>query len=154
MDDLISREALAPNWHPRRMTIDLLSPEEKAIRDALILVEKLPWSRKLTRVSTMLVHAQDLLADCIEWINTDSDLSWRYDPHPKSSLDSIPSVNNWISVEEKLPEYWVEVLWYDWTYQEIVELWKHDDWDYFVDCTENMEKKVTHWQPLPNLPTK
>ena len=66
------------NWYPRRSINEKLYPEEKAIRDALILVEKLPGSRKLTKVSTMLVNAQNLLADCLEWIDTDSETSSMY----------------------------------------------------------------------------
>lgn len=60
-------------------------------------------------------------------------------------------LNGWISVKDRLPEDYKDVLAYDSEHKEIVialydseyEEWDYGDW---------YEGAITHWQPLPELP--
>lgn len=61
------------------------------------------------------------------------------------------SLGGWISVKDRLPEDYKEVLAYDSEHKEIViafydseyEEWTYDDW---------YDGEITHWQSLPELP--
>ena len=77
----------------------------------------------------------------------------------KYKRQSLPDTDEWISVEEGLPDdsYW-NVLWY---VRELNDLWM----SYFIDVIHyNMHLKmwmkdfieynVTHWMPLPNIPNE
>lgn len=59
-------------------------------------------------------------------------------------------LNGWISVKDRLPEDYKEVVVYDSEYKEIViafydsefEEWTYDNW---------FDGEITYWQPLPEL---
>ena len=53
-------------WISRRCYIDKLTPTELKIREAFIAVEWLWASVELTKISTMLSEANNLLADYLE----------------------------------------------------------------------------------------
>lgn len=54
------------NEIPRRNRLDLNTPAEKAIHDAIQEVEKVGADPKLTDVVIMLVKAKDLLSDYVD----------------------------------------------------------------------------------------
>lgn len=54
------------NEIPRRSRLDLNTPAEKAIYDAMQEVEKLPADVKLTEVVTLLAKAKDLVSDFVD----------------------------------------------------------------------------------------
>lgn len=54
------------NEIPRRSRIDLNTPAEKAIYDAMQEVEKLPADVKLTEAVTLLAKAKDLVSDFVD----------------------------------------------------------------------------------------
>ena len=59
--------------------------------------------------------------------------------------------NNWISVKDKLPKTYTEVLaWVNNKEYPIIATWDGTNWsDNIVDYT-NWD--ITHWQPLPEPP--
>jgi hypothetical protein len=63
---LCFKEVARVDGVPRRARIDLLTPAETAIRNALIQVEKVGADVKLTDAVILLTKAQDLVADYIE----------------------------------------------------------------------------------------
>lgn len=70
-----------------------------------------------------------------------------------------PVLGEWISVDDRLPDYDEYVLWYRSDGYVFVEgLDKDEDWDTFNDFSglswlgDNIE--ITHWQPLPEPPKK
>lgn len=111
-----------------------------------------------------LIDADDLLA------------YWEENPPTRENLEQViddvnfwPTVNQWISVKDRLPELDQEVLVYavgkvdgfighhvyalcNRFVQRIFlsapghEMWS-SPWDYF-----HMDYKITHWMPLPELP--
>lgn len=54
------------NEIPRRNRLDLNTPAEKAIHDAIQKVEKVGADPKLTDVVVMLAKAKDLLSDYVD----------------------------------------------------------------------------------------
>ena len=54
------------NKVPRRMRIDLLTPVEKAIYDAMQEVEKLPADIRLTDAVNLLSQAKDKVSDYVD----------------------------------------------------------------------------------------
>lgn len=54
------------NEIPRRSRLDLNTPAEKAIYDAMQEVEKLPADVKLTEAVTLLAKAKDLVSDFVD----------------------------------------------------------------------------------------
>ena len=54
------------NGFPRRRRIDLLTPAEKAIRDALVAVEEVGADPLLTEAVILLGQAQEKVADFVE----------------------------------------------------------------------------------------
>ena len=54
---------------PRRNRIDLFTPAEKAIYDALLEVEKMPADTRLTESTILLNKAREKVADFIDNIN-------------------------------------------------------------------------------------
>jgi len=54
------------NTIPRRARLDLNTPAEKAIYDAMQEVEKMPADEKLTEAVILLGKARDLIADFID----------------------------------------------------------------------------------------
>ena len=54
------------NEIPRRSRIDLNTPAEKAIYDAMQEVEKLPADVKLTEAVALLAKAKDLVSDFVD----------------------------------------------------------------------------------------
>lgn len=54
------------NEIPRRNRLDLNTPAEKAIYDAMQEVEKLPADVKLTEAITLLAKAKDLVSDFVD----------------------------------------------------------------------------------------
>ena len=60
---------------PRRNRLDLNTPAEKAIYDAMQEVERAGADVKLTKVVTLLSKAKDTLADYIDKVETESRLS-------------------------------------------------------------------------------
>lgn len=73
--------------------------------------------------------------------------------HLDGKINELKEKYKWISVNDKLPEKWVDILaWYD---DEIITAQLTDDnkWcnksiTYFIHSDD-----VTHWQPLPEPPT-
>ncbi len=63
----------------RRSRIDLMTPEELAIRNAIIAIEELGADIRLTQSVTLLSAAQTRLADYIDRIN-----GWDTFPHQVS----------------------------------------------------------------------
>lgn len=57
------------NTIPRRNRIDLNTPAELAIRNAIHEVEKLPADERLTKVVINLIEAKKLVADYIDEMN-------------------------------------------------------------------------------------
>ena len=67
-------------------------------------------------------------------------------------------MNNWISVEDELPDYYNLVMiyvGYDVTFGWLVKNNWHN-WRYFSDSEVDMiwSNDVTHWQPLPEPPSE
>lgn len=65
--------------------------------------------------------------------------------------EKASSSSGWISVKDRLPEDYKEVLAYDSEHKEIViALYdsEYEEWDYGAWY----EGAITHWQPLPELP--
>lgn len=54
------------NEIPRRNRLDLNTPAEKAIYDAMREVEKLPADVKLTEAVMLLAKAKDLVSDFVD----------------------------------------------------------------------------------------
>ena len=54
------------NEFQRRSRLDLNTPAEKAIYDAMQEVEKLPADVKLTEAVTLLAKAKDLVSDFVD----------------------------------------------------------------------------------------
>ena len=54
------------NKAPRRFNLQLLTPAERAIHDAVIEVEKLPADARRTRAVMLLVDAKNLIGDVVE----------------------------------------------------------------------------------------
>jgi len=54
------------NTIPRRARLDLNTPAEKAIYDAMQEVEKMPADEKLTEAVILLGKARDLVADFVD----------------------------------------------------------------------------------------
>jgi len=54
------------NEIPRRNRVDLFTPAEKAIYDALHEVEKMEADVRLTEASDLLIKAQKLVADVVD----------------------------------------------------------------------------------------
>lgn len=54
------------NTFPRRCNVDKLTPTELKIREAITAVEAVWASVELTKISTMLSDANNLLADYLE----------------------------------------------------------------------------------------
>lgn len=73
-----------------------------------------------------------------------------YEPEDLKEAKST-RLNGWISVKDRLPEEYKEVLAYDSEHKEIViafydsesEEWTYGNW---------YDGEITHWQPLPELP--
>lgn len=59
--------------------------------------------------------------------------------------------SNWISVKDRLPEDYVEVLAYNSRKNEVV-ISTHDSTSEEWDCELMYDAKITYWQPLPKLP--
>jgi len=69
--------------------------------------------------------------------------------------DHLPQYYGWISVKDRLPEVWQDVLVLDrWTFHYDSYLKSNGMW--FINNTfyteEAYASNVTHWQPLPNQP--
>lgn len=81
-----------------------------------------------------------------------------YEPEDLKGSKSTPlnwsistSLSGWISVKDRLPEEYKEVLAYDSGHEEIVITFyngKFNRWDY----GDLYVGEITHWQPLPELP--
>ena len=84
-------------------------------------------------------------------------------------MPTLTPPNEWVSVEEKLPEtgdrYIVLIKqkypWEkEWEFNVDVACYTFDDgyidncWDTFVDWLEGQETHVTHWMPLPAPPNR
>jgi hypothetical protein len=54
---------------PRKFCLDKLTPAEKAIYDAGLLIEAMPADVRLTNAQMKLQEARDLVADYIDNIN-------------------------------------------------------------------------------------
>lgn len=67
------------NEIPRRSRIDLMTPAELAIRNALMAVEDVGADIRLTQAVTLLSAAQTRLADFIDGVN-----GWDTFPHQVS----------------------------------------------------------------------
>ena len=74
-----------------------------------------------------------------------------YEPMEDLKGSKLTCLNGWISVKDRLPEDYKDVLAYDSEYKEIViafydsesEEWTYDYW---------YDGENTYWQPLPKLP--
>lgn len=67
-------------------------------------------------------------------------------------LKARREADRWISVDERLPEFWQEVLLADFTEREVGEEvycvgYRHDDKKYIGRIAD-----PTHWRPLPEPP--
>lgn len=62
-------------------------------------------------------------------------------------------MNEWISIDERMPDAYTFVLTYD-IYDDIDILLWHENYQEWVDNFESFFKRneVTHWQPLPEPP--
>lgn len=58
------------NEIPRRIRMDLMTPAELAICEAVRLVEELPPSVHLTRAVVLLAQARDAVADYVDGVPT------------------------------------------------------------------------------------
>jgi len=72
-----------------------------------------------------------------------------------SLIEKLSKDDGWISVEDRLPEVWQDVLVLDrWTFHYDSYLKSNGMW--FINNTfyteEAYASNVTHWQPLPNQP--
>ena len=65
------------------------------------------------------------------------------------AIDKTPAVNEWISVEERLPKEGVRVLVY---LKEKVGRYTQTDTDRVVNTWVRWGDDVTHWMPLPEPP--
>jgi hypothetical protein len=54
------------NTFPRRVRLDLLTPVEKQISDAVYSVEKMESDTRLTEASLLMQKAQNLVSDYID----------------------------------------------------------------------------------------
>ena len=52
--------------HPRRIRIDLYTPAEIAIQNAILEVEKIGADIRLTKAVSILSDAKNLVSDCID----------------------------------------------------------------------------------------
>lgn len=89
-------------------------------------------------------------ADELEkWMDRDDwgspDERWRPESEFGAIIDAQPTVDGWISVDERLPEKGVKVLiCWDTGYVNIG--------DRFLICQYLNDKEITHWMPLPEPP--
>ena len=75
----------------------------------------------------------------------------------KSRIQSLPDTDEWISVEESVPDdsHWyvlcyVKYLNSLWT-SHYMDVLSYNNWKWSKDFEEN---NVTHWKPLPEVPKK
>jgi hypothetical protein len=70
------------------------------------------------------------------------------------SPSGLEQKDGWISVNERLPEEWVEVLCFGYMGSMAVgSIWAEVDKDgYFAESTTGQLDDVTHWMPLPSPP--
>jgi len=71
------------NGMPRRRRIDLYTPAETAIRNAIIAVEAAGCDVRLTDAVVMLMQVADKVADYVERDNPDIELNYNVEP-PRS----------------------------------------------------------------------
>jgi hypothetical protein len=64
--------------------------------------------------------------------------------------------NDWVKVEDKLPDFDIKVLAIDGNQAWVAERWMNDKEDRFdpILNTINFYSKPTHWMPLPKLPVE
>lgn len=53
---------------PRRVDLNRLSPAERKIREAMLLVEELPADPRLTDAVVLLAQAKDRVADFVDGV--------------------------------------------------------------------------------------
>lgn len=90
-----------------------------------------------------------ILEDAIQE-SDDFSLDIEYLEWSKKNIEELPTIETeWISVNERLPEEWVEVLTnYKWLYYWIA----HIEWDLWWVDSEYSKNSVSHWMPLPPNP--
>ena len=67
----LNKQKMENNDTPRRIRIDLFTPAEKAIYDAMQEVEKMPPDTRLTEAVVLLYKAREKVADFVDGINND-----------------------------------------------------------------------------------
>jgi hypothetical protein len=85
------------NEIPRRARLDLFTPAEKSIYDAMGEVEKAGADVRLTNALSFLMQAKNLIADYIEGIDMPIDL-----PPASPSVISDEMIEKWASEKEPL----------------------------------------------------
>jgi hypothetical protein len=89
------------NEIPRRARIDLFTPAEKAIFDAMIAVEALPASEHLTAAVILLGKAKDRVADFVDGVPV-LHLWWNgYDHAPGATAEDA---RRWLAAEYQTTE--------------------------------------------------
>ena len=62
-------------------------------------------------------------------------------------------MEKWISVEDKLPEPWVDVLCHHYNDDIFIGYFsKINGWNGWINANKENDIEVTHWQPLPEPP--
>ena len=72
-------------------------------------------------------------------------------PYIEKEPVKIQPVNQWISVDDKLPDDCVEVLVYDTDCGIVIGWYDKETGDFAADFISLLDA-VTHWQPLPESP--
>ena len=72
-------------------------------------------------------------------------------PHIYDKTVDVQPVNQWISVDDKLPDDCVEVLVYDTDCGIVIGWYDKETGDFAADFISPLDA-VTHWQPLPEPP--
>ncbi len=70
----------------------------------------------------------------------------------KASLEKLNKKDDWIDVNDRLPEHRTTILVYT-DSKRLVALYNADDGFYVFPHENYLDRCVTHWQPLPEPPT-
>ena len=88
------------------------------------------------------------------WVDMDSGGSWYYEDNVLSAMTEYANQDKWISVEDSLPKENIDVLVHDATCLQYIATYTGEDYIFYCEDMQEFIKTITHWQPLPNPPTK